>query len=357
MKVPPALVAALRSRRSFLVSSHLRPDGDAIGTQLALRLILLALGKRVVVQDHSPVPVNFHFLPGARLIRPFGPLPFRPEAALIVDAPSPHRLGKVREHLPAIPLVINVDHHVSNEYFGGINWVEPKSSSVGEMVHALVRALGLPLSRPVALCLYVALLTDMGKFQFMVTPESGARIFRLAAELTATGLVPYEIYKLVYNLYSNDQLKLLGEALRTLAFAAGGQIACMSVTEEMVRRYGISDDNTDGLISQPRDLRSTRVAILFTESDGKVKVSLRSKEPRRLNMNRVASRFGGGGHPAAAGAEVEGSLAHVRPLVLKAVEEEIGRGNSEQQLTKSKFQAKYKNPIAKRSRARPAAGL
>jgi len=325
MKVPPSLVAALRSRRSFLISSHLRPDGDAIGSQLALRLILRALGKRVVIQDHSPVPVNFRFLPGAGRVRPFGALPFRPEAALIVDAPSPHRLGRVLEHLSGIPLIINVDHHVSNEYFGGINWVEAKSSSVGEMICALPRALGLPLSRPVALCLYVALLTDMGKFQFMVTPESGARIFRLAASLTATGLVPYEIYKLVYNLYSNNQLKLLGEALNTLSFAAGGQIAHMSVTAAMVKKYGISDDNTDGLISQPRDLRSTRVAILFTESDGKIKVSLRSKEPRRLNMNRVASRFGGGGHPAAAGAEVAGSLSHVRPLVLRAVEEELRR--------------------------------
>jgi phosphoesterase RecJ-like protein len=325
MKVPPSLISAIRSRRSFLISSHIRPDGDAIGTQLALRLILLALGKKAVIQNHSPVPRNFHFLPGSRLIRPFGKLPFRPDAALIIDVPSPHRLGGVREHLQGIPLVINIDHHISNEYFGSINWVEAKSSSVGEMVCSLVRALGLPLSRPIALCLYVALLTDMGKFQFMVTPESGARIFRLAASLTATGLVPYEIYKLVYNLYSHDQLKLLGEALRTLAFAASGQIAHMSVTAAMVKKYGISDDNTDGLISQPRDLRSTRVAILFTESEGKVKVSLRSKEPRRLNMNRVASRFGGGGHPAAAGAEVEGSLGHVRPLIVKAVEEELRR--------------------------------
>ncbi|MCX6349157.1 MAG: DHHA1 domain-containing protein [Candidatus Aureabacteria bacterium] len=325
MKVPSSIISALRSRRSFLISAHIRPDGDAIGSQLALRLILQRLGKRVAIQNHSPVPVNFHFLPGARLIRPFGKLPFPPEAAIVLDSPSPHRLGRVREHLAGIPLIVNVDHHVSNELFGGINWVDPKSSSVGEMISAFPRALGLELSRPVALCLYVALLTDMGKFQFMVTPESGERIFRLAADLIATGLVPYEIYKLVYNLYSTDQLKLLGEALHTLRFAAGGQIASMTVTRKMVGKYGVGDDNTDGLIAQPRDLRSTRVAVLFTECAGKVKVSFRSKEPTRLNMNRVASRFGGGGHPAAAGAEMEGSLPRVRRMVLKAVAEEIKR--------------------------------
>ncbi len=322
MKVPPPLTGLFLERSRFLITSHLRPDGDAIGSQLALAAILEELGKETVIQNQAPVPENFAFLPGAGRIAPFGELPFSPDAAVILDSPRPGRVGKIEKHLPAAGKLVNIDHHISNSGYGDVSWVEPESSSVGEMIYHLLRPLGVKLTRAIALPIYVAILTDMGKFQYMVTPESGARIFRLAGRLVETGLVPYEIYKQVYNLYSADPLKFLGEALSTLEYAAGGQIAFIRVSREMLIRHGDGFDVTENLISYPRDIISTRVALLFTElAGGGVKVSFRSKEPDRIDVNRIASRFGGGGHPAAAGAELAGDLDRAISRVVSAVEE------------------------------------
>ncbi len=322
MKVPPALIDLFLAHSRFLITSHRRPDGDAVGSQLALAGILQGLGKETVIQNEDPVPENFSFLPGAETILPFGELPFSPEVAVVIDAPRPGRVGVIERHLSRAGRLVNIDHHVSNSGYGDVFWVEPESSSVGEMIYHLVSPLGGELSVPIALAIYVAVLTDMGKFQYMVTPASGARVFRLAAELVETGLVPYEIYKKVYNLYSVLPLKFLAEALSTLEFAADGQVAFLRVGREMLERYGDGSDVTENLISYPRDIISTRVALLFTElAGGGVKVSFRSKEPELIDVNRLASRFGGGGHPAAAGAELAEDLDQAVLLVLAAVEE------------------------------------
>jgi bifunctional oligoribonuclease and PAP phosphatase NrnA len=322
MQVPPALVRLLLERSRFLIASHLRPDGDAIGSQLALAGILDRLGKAAVIQNETPVPENFRFLPGAEKISLFGKLPFVPEAAVILDSPRAGRVGEVEKHLGAAGPVVNIDHHVSNSRYGDVIWVEPESSSVGEMIYHLLKPLGVELDREIAEAIYVAVLTDMGKFQYMVTPESGARVFRLAADLAETGLVPYEIYKKVYNLYSVLPLKFLGEALSTLEFAASGQIAFIRVGREILERYNDGSDITENLISYPRDIISTRVALLFTAlPGGGVKVSFRSKEPDLIDVNRIASRFGGGGHPAAAGAELAEDLDRAVSRVIAAVEE------------------------------------
>ena len=335
MKVPPPLIESLRRKKSFLIASHARPDGDAIGSQLALLAMLEKAGKNVVIQSPYPVPDNMLFLPGSDRIDPYGPLPFPPEAAILVDSPTPARVGKVKEHLDRIPFIINIDHHISNSGYGDISWVEAESSSVGEMLFHLFRAAGVELSRSLALCIYVAVLTDMGKFQYMVTPESGERIFSLAAQLTATGLIPYEIYKQVYNLYSTAPLMLLGEALGTLKFVENEQIAYMEIDREMLKRYGDGFDITENLIAYPRDIVTTRVALLFTEQDFGIKVSFRSKEPELIDVNRIAARFGGGGHPAAAGAELPGPLCRARKEVVAAVADYLrgldkaGRGRRE----------------------------
>ena len=323
MNVPPQLISLLRDYDRFLITTHLRPDGDAVGSQLALAGILHQLGKELVIQNESPVPENYVFLPGAELIRPFEDLPFQPRAVIILDAPTPARIGSVKQHIPPGAKVINIDHHISNSLYGDACWVESESSSVGEMIFSLIPALGGELTREIALCIYVAVLTDMGKFQYMVTTRSGVRVLSLAARLVETGLVPYEIYKKVYNIYSIAPLKLLGEALSTLEFTAAGQIAFMRVSREMLERAGGGFDVTENLISYPRDIITTRVALLFTELDNSVKVSFRSKEPDTIDVNLIASRFGGGGHPAAAGAEIEGSLDEAVSRVIAAVEEYI----------------------------------
>lgn len=327
LNIPPRLIELLLESDRFLISSHLRSDGDAVGSQLALAGILHQLGKETVIQNETPVQENYAFLPGADLIRPFGELPFKPQAAILLDAPDPRRIGTIGRHLPSIDKILNIDHHVSNSGYGDACWVESDISSVGEMIFHLIPALGAKLNRDIALCIYVAILTDMGKFQYMVTSESGERVLSLAAELVETGLVPYEIYKKVYNIYSIAPLKLLGEALSTMEFKDSGQIAFMKVSRQMLERAGGGFDITENLISYPRDIVSTRIAILFTEHDEFIKVSFRSKEPEIIDVNEIASRFGGGGHPAAAGAEVLGSLDEAAEMVIGVVEEYLSEIN------------------------------
>ena len=321
LKIPPRLINLLLESDRFLISSHVRSDGDAVGSQLALAGILRQLGKEVVIQNETPVQENYAFLPGVDLIQPLGDLPFKPQAAILLDAPDPKRIGTIERHLASIDKIINIDHHISNSGYGDVCWVEADISSVGEMIFYLIPLLGAELTRDIALCIYVAVLTDMGKFQYMVTPQSGARVLSLAAKLVETGLVPYDIYKKVYNIYSIAPLKLLGEALSTLEFKDSGQIAFMKVSRKMLERAGGGFDITDNLISYPRDIVSTRVAILFTEHDEFIKISFRSKEPDIIDVNEIASRFGGGGHPAAAGAEVSGSLDEAAEMVIGVVEE------------------------------------
>jgi phosphoesterase RecJ-like protein len=262
-------------------------------------------------------------MPYSGRIRPFGRLPFLPEAVICLDSPDPARLGRVAGHLEKIPRVINIDHHVSNTFYGDHNWVLPGSACVGEMIYHLSRAWKVPLTRSLALCVYVTLLTDMGKFQFMITPSDGVRVLRLAARLVSIGLVPYDIYKQVYNYSSEDQLIFLAEALKTLEFHCGRRIASLTVTREMLKRCGVGDGASEGVIAYPRDLADTRIAVVFTEKKGGVKVSLRSKEPKKIDVNRLAAAFGGGGHPAAAGVEIKGRLSGVRSRVLKTLEQAL----------------------------------
>lgn len=320
-KIPPRVIDLLLGCDSFLISSHLRSDGDAVGSQLALAGVLRQLGKETVIQNETPVQESYAFLPGADLIQPLGELPFKPQAAILLDSPDTRRIGTIGRHLPSIDKIINIDHHISNSGYGDACWVESESSSVGEMIFHLIPLLGAELTREIALCIYVAILTDMGKFQYMTTSQSGVRIFTLAAKLLETGLVPYEIYKKVYNIYSIAPLKLLGEALSTLEFKNSGQIAFMKVSRRMLERAGGGFDITENLISYPRDIVSTRVAILFVEHDEFIKVSFRSKEPDIMDVNEIASRFGGGGHPAAAGAELSGSLDEAVDRVIAVVED------------------------------------
>lgn len=322
-KIPPRVIELLIKCDRFLISTHLRADGDAIGAQLALAGILHQLGKDTVIQNETPVPENYSFLPGVEQINQFGKLPFQPQAAILLDSPDPKRIGVIKRHLVTIDKIINIDHHVSNSSYGDAYWVEPEASSVGEMIFHMITPLKARLTRDIALCIYVAVLTDMGKFQYMVTSQSGTRIFSLAAKLVETGLVPYEIYKKVYNLYSIAPLKLLGEALSKLELRDSSGIALMKISRSMIERAGNDFDITENLISYPRDIITTRVAILFVEHDEFIKVSFRSKEPSIIDVNKIASRFGGGGHPAAAGAEIPGSLDEVAEMVVREVEEYI----------------------------------
>ncbi|MCL4872897.1 bifunctional oligoribonuclease/PAP phosphatase NrnA [bacterium] len=312
--------------KKFLVVSHVSPEGDAIGSLLGLALALRAGGKDAVAYLEDPVPDLFKFLPGAGTIVHSleGSGPF--DATFAVDCGQKERLGKGFMGLREPGKVINIDHHATNDSFGDYNVIEPGASAAGEMVYDLCKAASLPITKEVAVNLYVAIHTDTGSFHYSSsTPES----FIKAGELVRLGAEPWEVSKRVYENHPARKYKLLGMVLSTLdvvGLNGGGnaKAATLVVTQEMFRKAGAEKDLADGFVNYARGIEGVEAGVLFREAgELEYKVSLRSKGG--LDVSAVAMRFGGGGHRNAAGFMLKGSLEAVKAKVIEALRGESGR--------------------------------
>ncbi len=311
-----AVMEAIRSNRSFIVSSHVNPEGDALGSALGLAALLKRLGKRVVLATDGGIPPELRFLPKTAPVisRPNGRL--SADVSMIVDVATFSRVGSMEKLIRRIPLTVNIDHHVSNHRFGDVNWIDPKAAAVGEMIYRLYRAFGLRPRREEALCLYVSLVTDTGSFRYMSTTPA---VHRIAAELVETGISPLKVAQHLYESHTPQDLKFLGEVLRRLSHTPDGKVAWLEVSNRLMKRCRISPEMIDELVNYPRSVKSAEVALVFRESPepGKIRVNLRSKG--RINVNEIARAFGGGGHMAASGCTVEGTLSQARDKVLRVV--------------------------------------
>ncbi len=317
-----AVAAALRGHQSFALLSHVRPDGDAIGCQVALAASLAALGKRVVCLNEDGLPDNLAFLHGAeRIARPHGPVDV--EVAVALDTATRPRLGQaVLDAVASANLLINIDHHVSNNCFGDLNLVDPTSPATGAMLYELLVAEGLALPPAARDALYVAISTDTGSFQY---PSTTARTHEIAADLVRRGLEVGRINSLTYDSHPLRRLTLMRALLDTLELRCDGRIADWRLTAATRRELGVQPEDSEGLIDTIRAIRGVVAALFFEElDDGRVRVSMRSKD-RRVDVCRVAQRFGGGGHPLAAGIRMPGPLADARAAVL----DEVGRAAAE----------------------------
>lgn len=303
--------------RRFIVASHLRPDGDAYGSTLALALALQRAGKEVVAWNPDGMSERFAWLPGAAALK--GPeLPKGPwDARIVVDTASPERVGALPLVTDKASPIVNVDHHGSNPRFGDLVWVDGSRASCGEMILDLIRAAGLPLDREVASCLFVAISTDTGSFQYSNTRPA---TLRAAAELVETGVDLAGLSQMIWENEPARGLAFMREVLQTARFEEGGKVGLLWITPEAYARSGALPEDTEGLIDLVRGVRGVRVALVFEEvpKDGVVRVSFRSKDPR-VDVAKVALRFGGGGHAAAAGARIPGKAAEVERAVLAAV--------------------------------------
>ncbi|MCX7887417.1 MAG: bifunctional oligoribonuclease/PAP phosphatase NrnA [Verrucomicrobiae bacterium] len=312
-----AIVRLLREHQSFLVLTHYRPDGDAVGSQLALTILLKEMGKQVAAWNEDQVPAKFLFLPQSHLIvrPPESPRDF--DVVIVLDTSTWQRLGTAGERIGQRRLLVNVDHHVSNENFGDINWVVPEASSTGLMVFDLIRRGGFPLGVEVATCLYVAIATDTGNFTYAST---SATAFRAAADLVEAGVNVGDVCRHVYESYPLARLQLLQLTLADLTLADHNRIAYYWVTNEKLRRSGARREDIEGLIDYARSIEGVIVAVLFEElpEAGKFRMSLRSKHPK-VDVNRIARRFGGGGHPEAAGARLAGTPQEIEAKVIAAI--------------------------------------
>jgi len=321
---------------NFLLLSHHDPDGDAIGSLLALGLSLQRAGKKVIMANPDGVPHTFRFLPGWKEVRSdYGELTSSElkalEVVVTLDTATEERLGDWSRVLEkGSHVVVNIDHHLTNSRYGHINWIEA-ASSTGELVQALLAGLGWEIATDVALCLYTAIVTDTGSFRYEnTTYQTHCNV----AALLQRGINPAQATEYIYETKREAAVRLLGRALETLQLSPDGRIAWLTVTNSTLAAVGARGEDVNGIVNYAKEIAGVEVGILFQDTgEGVIKVSLRSR-PAGINVSEIAQRFGGGGHPRAAGCRVRGSLEQVRAEILAGVaaalagREKAGAGNS-----------------------------
>lgn len=306
----------LRAHQRFAVLSHVRPDGDALGSQLALALSLQQLGKDVTVWNEDGLLEKYNFLPGGeRLTQP----PREPQdfdVAVALDTATQNRLGTAGESVRHAKTWINIDHHPSNPGYGDLVYIDPTSPATGQILFELIQNQQLPIDPAIAENLFVAISTDTGSFQY---PNTTTRTFEIGAELVRGGVDVGRVSQLLYENYPRRRTELLRELLGTMRIEANGKIASFSLSLKVAAELGVRPEDNEGLIDHLRAIRGVIVAVFFEElADGKVRVSMRSKS-EAVDVSAICQKFGGGGHKLAAGARVRGTLAEVEQKILEGI--------------------------------------
>lgn len=320
--LPAALLPeldVLKGPRSWIVASHLSPDGDTLGSGIAMAHLIRQLGGMALHVCPDPVPERYAFLPGAEAVVTSLPEDLSAWGLVTCDAAELSRYGEWAERFAAMPVRVNVDHHVSNPRYGTLNVVLTDAAATGEVVYYLYEAFGVQPSLEAAQALYAAIVTDTGGFAYEATT---AETHRIAGELIALGVRPAWMTQLLYEQVPESELRIKSEALSRMQRSEDGRIAWTIVTQAMLDAAGADESQLDGLAEQMRALRGVDVAFFLRETSRGVKLSLRGKVS---DVNRIASRFGGGGHRRAAGATVPGPIETAAERVLEVIQEELAR--------------------------------
>ncbi len=304
---------AIRARRRFVLSSHSRPDGDSIGSQLAMAYALRALGKEATVVNADPAPPPLMAFPGVPAIRIAPRVEGDYDAALIMECGDLTRTGVAG--LDRF-FVVNVDHHPGNTGYGQINWFDASAAACGEMVFDLVRALGVPMSLEIATHIYLAILTDTGSFHYSsISP----RTFDICRDCLEAGVDPVIVARNVYDSNNMGRLKLFGAVLSAMQIDATGRIAIVYLDHEMARAAGGTYEDTEGLINLPLTVKEIQAVVFFKQDEGEqYRVSMRSKG--EIDIGAVAKAFGGGGHKNAAGCTVTGAIDALQKTFVEKIE-------------------------------------
>ena len=314
----------LREHQKFAILSHVRPDGDALGSQLALGLSLKALGKEVRLWNEDGMLEKYSFLPRAELLTKPPAEPEEFDVIVALDTAIQNRLGTALPAVKSSKLCVNIDHHPSNPKYGDLVHIDPQAPATGQILFELITSEKLPFSREIAENLYVAISTDTGSFQY---PNTTARTFEIAAELVRAGVEIGRVSQLTYESYPRRRVELLRDLLGTMRFDVNDRVASFSLSLAAANKLGVLPEDNEGLIDHLRAIRGVIVAVFFEElADGKVRVSMRSKN-EKVNVCAICEKFGGGGHVLAAGARVRGSLSEVEQRVLEEVRNVVSRGS------------------------------
>ena len=327
MKEIKKIVKAIKNSNSFIITSHINPEGDSLGSQLAMASLLKAMNKRFIVVDNDKVPKHYAFLPDSKIIsNDIKKCKGRFDAGIVLDCPNLRRTGRVKEVITNADTIINIDHHVSNEYFGDINWVKKDASCVGEMVYRLYKECKVKITKKAALYIYIAILTDTGSFNY--TNTSGTT-HEIISELLSYGIEPYDVSRRVYENKTIGELRLLGKVLSGLKVALDGKVAYAAARKSVFKETKTGPQACENFVNFARSIRGTDVAVFFRESiDKKNKFHVSFRSSGKADVNKIASFFGGGGHKSASGCIVYGNFNNVKSRVLDKVKSEIRRRNS-----------------------------
>jgi len=304
------VLESIERRNRFVLTSHARPDGDAIGSALACSEILRCMGKDADVVLHDPVPRIYQPLPFADRVMQADRVNGNYDAAIILECDSIQRT-----HLEGLEnrFLISIDHHLSGRPFAHVNWIEPEATATAELVFRLAREAGVQITPEIATCLYTALMTDTGSFMFRGTNE---HTFTLARELVLAGADPAHCARNIYFAHSTAKMRLLGAALSNLH--REGPLAWIWITREQMERSQAKEEDCEGLVNYALSIGDVEVAVFFREmADGRYRVSLRSKGA--LNVAQIAEGFGGGGHECASGCSMDGPLSIAVARILEKI--------------------------------------
>jgi phosphoesterase RecJ-like protein len=313
------IIQQLTNSRRVLLASHENPDGDAIGALLATGRALEKLGCEVTLYNESAIPAVYRFLPSVDNIRKQLTELDHFDTAVILDCGDLRRVGSAAEAIATIPIIINIDHHITNTRFGQYQLVDVEACATSEIVYRLIQAMDLEMDTSMATAIYTGILTDTGSFRFSNTNRAA---FSICEALVALGVKPSAVAQHVYGTYSLGRIKLLNLALDSIEISTNGYLSIMTVTREMLTETGTQPEDADGLINYARRIQDVKVAALIHELENapgasgerkRFHVSLRSDGS--VDVSRIASDFGGGGHAGAAGFSIETSLAELKQAI------------------------------------------
>jgi len=314
------IINHLKNSNHIIIASHKDPDGDAIGSLIAMGLALEALNKNITLYNESPIPSAYRFLPSVeRIVRQIkGTNTY--DTAIILDCADFQRIGKLSSVISKIPVIINIDHHITNTIFGNFNLIDTSACAATVIIYNLLKEMALPINSAIATSIYTGILTDTGSFRFSNTTKSA---FAICEKMVEAGVDPYNVAMHVYGRYSLGQIKLLNMALESIEISDNGKMSMMILTKNMLDETGTRPENINGLVNYAKNIENVKVAALIHElSNGKgvsekpenYHVSLRSDGT--VDVAMIAGSFGGGGHYRAAGFNIESTLSDIKAQML-----------------------------------------
>lgn len=315
------IIDFIHASQRILITSHRDPDGDSIGSQLALDGFLQNFGKPTRIINQGCLPHRYAFLDPRKKIEKFNQsaegrdLDFKPDLVFVLECPSLDRLGEVKNIVPVKSKLVNIDHHPDNERFGTINYVDLKASAVGEMIYSLLKTYDFPINSMMANQIYAAILTDTGRFRYSNT---SAKCLSICAELIKLGADPKTLTNTIYFNHSLSFLKLLGTILENLEVRDTGKICSMTIDRRLLSELGVNHQEIEGIVGYSLFLSGVEIGLLFTETkEGKTKVNLRSQND--FDVSRLAKMFGGGGHKNAAGCTLNYELEKTKKVIFDQI--------------------------------------